>query len=84
MKMVNGRVYLTIGEIAKKVDRTAITIKNWYEWLSEQPDEIRNKNQLPEPVILDLKGTRYYPEDTLPLFIAFRNQITYGKMSDTN
>jgi hypothetical protein len=84
MKNIGGVNYLTIGETAKLVDRSAQTIKNWYRWCqSEEVDP--NKAGLPEfRRDLDAKGTYHFAETDIDKLITFRDSISYGQMSEFN
>lgn len=78
--MSNTRL-ITIGELAKEINRSVATIKNWYEW-AERHDKL---NEL--PVMrrdIDKKGTRYFSESDIPKFIEFRENVTYGMMADVS
>lgn len=84
MKTINGVNYLSIGETAKLVDRSAQTIKNWFKWCSAQGVE-PNQVGLPEyRRDLDGKGTYHFKEEDIPALIDFRDSISYGQMSDFN
>lgn len=73
--------YITIGEVAKKIGRGVVTIKNWYEW-AEKNDRL---DMLPEMRRdLDARGTRYFREADIPKLIEFRDSIKYGMMADVN
>jgi len=84
MKQINGINYLRIGEVAKIIDRTVITIKNWYAWAESQSAAIQAANPLPEICILDVRGTRYFAETDIPMLIEFRDNIVPGSLSDFN
>lgn len=73
--------YITIGDVAKKIDRGVVTIKNWYEWAEKN----NCLDMLPEiRRDLDARGTRYFREDDIPKLIEFRDNIKYGMMADIN
>ena len=81
MKEREGKVYLTIGQVAKQVDRLPITIKNWYEWAEKNNKE----DMLPEMhTDFDAKGTRYFKEEDVPKLIEFRDGIKYGMLNDVS
>lgn len=71
---------LTIGQVSKLINRTPRTIKHWYNWAEENG----KLNLLPEIIIKDEKGTRYFKEDDIEMFETFKSQITYGMMSEYN
>lgn len=78
MKTVDGVNYIKIGEVAKRVNKTAQTIKIWYEYAED------NNIQLPQfRTDLDGKGTRYWAEDDIDQLIQFRNSIKKGMMVKT-
>lgn len=81
MKHIDGKVFYTIGEVAKKIERGAQTIKNWYEWA-----EVNNALDMLPTVYtnLDAKGTRYFEESDIDKLIDFKKQIKYGMMADIN
>lgn len=80
MKTINGETYLTIGEVAKIIERGTQTIKNWYEWQDKE-----RTDELPEIYTdLDAKGTRYFKEEDVPLLAMFRDNIKYGMMASVN
>lgn len=80
MKRIDDVVYLTIGEVAKMIERGPQTIKNWYAWQDKEQTDI-----LPSMhTDLDAKGTRYFKETDIPLLIHFRDNIKYGMMADFN
>lgn len=84
MKTVEGENYLTVGETAKLVKRSAQTIKSWYRW-SEQ--EQKSLDELGLPAYrrdLDGKQTYHFNEKDIPKLIAFREDISYGQMADFN
>jgi DNA-binding transcriptional MerR regulator len=83
-RKLDGKVYLTIGEVAKLIGRGAQTIKSWLDWYSEQDDETKQKNPLPEPKLLDERGTRYFDESDIPMLEKFRDSIGYGSMAEHN
>lgn len=81
MRERNGERYITIGKMAKEIDRGASTIKNWYEW-AEKHDRL---DELPEMVTdFDAKGTRFFRHKDIPKMIAFRDNVKYGMMADVN
>lgn len=83
MKIVNEETYLTIGEIAQKIDRIPRTVKNWISWYETQSEEVKVRLPLPTPIVdLDRKGTRYFKEADLPVFEEFRDKIKRGTMSE--
>ncbi len=84
MKVINGKVFLTIGEVSKIIDRNTHTIKNWYEWY-DQNEEAQKENLLPEIYReLDNKRTRYFLENDIEKLINFRDKIKYGFFNDFN
>ena len=84
MKKVDGVTYITIGELAKRIGRTVITIKAWLDWYEEQSDEIKREFPLPEMRRdLDKRGTRFVDERQLMKFYRFKNNMVYGKMAYT-
>lgn len=80
MKTVDGVNYYGINEVAKQLDRTAQSIKIWYKWAAEQPEDVQN---LLPPVRrdIDARGTYYFDEEGIEKLQAFREQISYGLMS---
>jgi len=81
MKNIDGINYLTIGEVAKQIDRSAQTIKNWYKW-KEAALNPRSK-ELPDfRRDIDKKQTYYFAESVIPELVAFRDDISYGQMSE--
>lgn len=79
MKIIDGKKFMTIGEVADMIGRTARTIKNWYEW-AEQSEALK---ELPAiHTHLDKKGTRYFEENDIPALESFRDTIDYGKMAE--
>lgn len=82
MKQIDGVVYLTIGELAKQIERTVVTIKYWMDWYAEQEEEIQQEFPLPEfRRDLDSRGTRFVEKSEVPKFIKFRNSMVYGKIA---
>ena len=85
MRVLDGKNYLTIGEVAKIVERSPQTIKYWYKWYDEQTDAVKSENVLPKTRRdLDAKGTHYFLEDDMEALAVFRDLISYGKMSEFN
>lgn len=85
MRTIDGNNYLTIGEVAKIVDRSTQTIKYWYKWYEEQSEDVKSENVLPATRRdLDAKKTHYFLEGDMDALIVFRDQISYGKMSEFN
>ena len=80
IKEFNSSKYVKIGEDAKLIDRTPLTIKNWYEW-AEQNDAL---HLLPEVIRVGERGIRHYKESELYKLVKFRDNISYGSMSDFN
>lgn len=73
--------YITIGDVAKKIGRGVVTIKNWYEW-AEKNDCL---DMLPEMRRdLDARGTRFFLESDIDKLIKFRDSIKYGMMADVS
>ena len=82
MKIYNGMCYLTIGEVAKIVRRSTVTIKYWYEWYAQQTEEIQKEFPLPEfNREIDKRKTRYLLETQLYLLQNFRDSVVYGKLA---
>lgn len=84
MKTIKGVTYLTIGEVSKKVDRSAQTIKNWYRWCEAEGltlEEVGLPNFRRD---LDAKGTYHFREEDIEKLIKFRDSISYGQMSEFN
>ena len=82
MKKVDGVNYLSIGELAKRLGRTVVTIKSWIDWYAEQPEEIQREFPLPEfRRDLDKRGTRFVAENRFMQFYRFKNAMVYGKMA---
>lgn len=83
MKIIDGIKYLTIGEVAKILERRTLTIKNWYEWAETQTDAL--EHPLPEVYQdLDQRKTRYFKEEDVSLLIEFKKNIQYGQLADVN
>lgn len=83
MKKHKGVEYLKIGEVAELVDRSPLTIKNWYEWYDQQSDEYKVNNPFPEVrQDLDARHTRYYRADQVHLLIEFRDNLEYGDIAE--
>lgn len=80
MKIINGEEYLKIGEVAELIDRSPLTIKNWYEW-AEQNDCLY---LLPDMERVGVRQIRYYKRDQITKLLDFRDSIKYGTMSDFN
>lgn len=84
MKTVEGENYLTVGETAKLVKRSAQTIKSWYKWV-ETEETTLSQAGLPEyRRDLDQKGTYHFKESDIEKLIEFRENISYGQMADFN
>lgn len=82
MKIKDGKLYLSIGEVSKRIKRSTVTIKYWIEWYNEQTEEIQKEYPLPEfRRDLDNRQTRYIEEKDLKLFENFRDSVVYGKLS---
>ena len=82
MKKIDGVTYLTIGELAKKIHRSTITIKSWLDWYNQQPEEIKKEFPLPEfHRDLDKRHTRFIEENQVRKFMNFRDSVVYGKLS---
>ena len=82
MKKVDGVLYLSIGEVAKEIGRSTITIKNWIEWYEKQTQEIKEEYPLPEfRRDLDKRQSRYVEKSLVFLFRQFRDSMVYGKLS---
>jgi hypothetical protein len=78
MKIIDGQNYLKIGEVAKLLEKSAQTIKIWYEYAQE------NNVELPKyRTDLDARGTRYWKEIDVEKLKAFRDSITKGMMVGT-
>jgi hypothetical protein len=84
MRRLNGKNYLRIGEVAKKIERGTLTIKSWYDWHSQQPDSVKAEYPLPEIHKLDDRGTRYFEESDINKLVVFRDKIAYGTMAEFN
>lgn len=83
MKVKDGVEYLKIGEVAELLERSPQTIKIWYEWYNEQPEEYRKENPFPEVrQDLDRRGTRYYRRDQSHLLSKFKDEIGYGDLAE--
>lgn len=83
MKTIDNTTYLTIGEVANKIDRIPQTLKNWLNWYESQSEHTKQKFPLPAPITtMDTKGTRYFREEDITMFEQFRDNIKYGTMSD--
>lgn len=84
MKTVDGVNYLSISEVAKIVERSNQTLKNWYKWCASEDINIEDAG-LPEyRRDLDGKNTYYFKESDVQQLIDFRENISYGKLSDFN
>lgn len=75
-----SEIMLTIGQVSKRIRRTAQTIKHWYEWAEEN----NKMHELPEMHRKGPKGIRYFKESDIPKLEEFRDKIQYGMMSDYN
>jgi hypothetical protein len=83
MKNVDGQVYLTIGEVAKRINRIPQTLKNWISWYETQAEEVKAKYPLPQAITdQDTKGTRYFREEDVALFDEFKKSLQYGTMAE--
>ncbi len=83
MKNIGGKSYLTIGEVAELIDRSAQTIKNWYKWAAST-DTNSTAGLPPFRRDLDAKGTYHFEEAVIEDLKAFRDSISYGQMSEFN
>ena len=82
MKLVDRTTYITIGELAKLLNRSTVTIKFWKSWYDQQPLDIQQEYPLPEfRRDLDKRGTRFVDQSLLPKFQSFRDAMVYGKMA---
>lgn len=80
MKTIDGQIYLTIGEVSKRIGRSVQTLKNWYDWKEQHPEA-----NLPEyRTDITARGTRFFNENDLEILEQFRNDVQYGKLSDVN
>lgn len=80
-KVIDGVTYLRIGEVAKLIDRSALTIKNWYQWA----EETDNLDLLPPIYFIgEKRKIRHFREEDVPKLIKFRDSIQYGSMSEFN
>ena len=78
----NGEAWVSIGDVAKKIDRSIMTIKNWYAWHEEQLPEVCDVWKLPKMrQDLDGRQRRYLKEDELKLLFKFRDAIVYGTLA---
>jgi hypothetical protein len=81
MKVVNGEVYYTIGEVSTFIKRDAQTIRNWYKWREQYPEEAP---ELKLPKVyrdIDNRGTRYFKAADIPFLENFKENINYGAMA---
>jgi hypothetical protein len=83
MKQVDGQTFLTIGEVAKRIERIPQTIKNWIAWYGDQAEDVKRDFPLPIPITdLDRKGTRYFREEDLEIFEQFKEKLKYGTIAE--
>ncbi|WP_134685061.1 hypothetical protein [Brevibacillus migulae] len=85
VKEVDGVTYITVGEIGRRIERTASVIKTWYQWAHLFPEKAAERPALPQTFsALDAKGTLFFREEDTPLLLAFRDAIQYGDMAMIN
>ena len=79
--IIDGKEYIKIGDAAKLIDRTPLTIKNWYEW-AELHEML---HLLPELKRVGKRKTRYYKGDELYKLNEFKKHVAdKGLMNDFN
>ena len=65
---------LTIGQVAKIIERTPLTIKHWYEW-----EELNGGSDilgpLPQMYRKGVKRVRHFDEADIPKLISFRDNL---------
>jgi len=85
IKEVDGVTYITVGEMGRRIERTASVIKTWYQWAQLFPEKAEERPPLPQTYsALDAKGTLFFREEDIPLLFAFRDAIQYGDMAMIN
>lgn len=83
MIVVDGVKYLRIGEVAKLIGKSALTIKHWYEWMDTKPDTTQ---KLP-PIYrfeCDKRNTRFFKETDVKHLRKFIDNMVRGEMSEYN
>lgn len=63
-----------IGEVAKIIERTPLTIKHWYEW-EETYGVNETLGKLPYMYRLGVKGVRHFESVDIPKLIQFRDNL---------
>lgn len=75
-----GEKLYSIGQVAKMLDKTVLTVRNWADWSDEQ--EAAGKERfIPKPVRLGTKQTRHFKESDLPAIREFAGSVQYGQLS---
>lgn len=75
----NGEDYLKIGEVSKILNRSAQTIKIWYEYAEEKSVDLP-----PYRTDLDGRGTRFWNKKDISKLEEFQESIKRGMFSDLN
>lgn len=76
MRVEDGTTYLSIGDIARELGVTTLTIKRWIQWGEE------NGIEMPERYYFGAKKTRYFTTDATEQLREFKANRTHGDMAE--
>lgn len=73
--------YYKIGQVAKMVNRSVLTLRWWGEW-SEEQKAAGKEPLIPSPIRVGVKGTRYFKVSDIPKIQSFAESIEYGQLAE--
>jgi len=80
MKVIDGRTYYNIEDVAKVVSRTSQTIRLWDRWSNEREAEGETR-LIPKPKLLGQRSAKHWTEDQVDRIKAFASTINYGSIA---
>lgn len=82
-KVIDGKKYYSIGQVAALVGKTGQTVRLWDMWSEAEEAEGRERF-IPRPIRVGKLGVRYFAEEDLPAIKKFAKNIPYGLLSPYN